>query len=236
MNESPTHPPKPRKTGLIQASAVILWKDLKSEARSKEILAAMFVFALLAILIFSFALELDRRGREANAAGVLWVTLIFAGTLGLGRSLGREKDQSCLEGLLLAPVDRSALYFGKLAGNGIFMLLVALLLLPFLSVLFDTSFFKPLIGLVIGLGILGYAGIGTLIASMSIHARGRELLLPILLLPLALSILIPAVRATRGLLESAPLSEWSIWLNLLAASTLIYITLSYLFFDYIVEE
>lgn len=235
-NEHATALPAPRQTGLIRAAAAIAWKDLQVELRSKETVSAMFVFALLAIMIFSFALEFDRSERQASAAGVLWVTLIFAGTLGLGQSLGREKDQGCLDGLLLAPVDRSALYFGKLAGNFVFMLVVGLVLLPLLSILFDISFFKPLVFATLLLGILGYAGVGTLIASMSIYARGREVLLPILLLPIALSILIPAVRATRGLLEGVPTAELLTWFNLLIGTNVIYITLAYVLFDFVVEE
>jgi heme exporter protein B len=223
-------------TGLFKAAAAIAWKDLRVELRSKETVSAMFVFALLAIMIFSFALEFDRSGRQASAAGVLWVTLIFAGTLGLGRSLGREKDQGCLDGLLLTPVDRSALYFGKLAGNFIFMLVVAIILVPLIVVLFDTPFTRPLIAVALLLGVLGYAGVGTLISSMSVYARGREVLLPILLLPIALSILIPAVRATRGLLEGAPLNELTVWFNMLIAANVIYITLAYMLFDFVVEE
>lgn len=236
LEPQPAPPLTRRRIGLFRAAAAIAWKDLRVELRSKETLSGMFVFALLAILIFSFALEFDRTGRSASAAGVLWVTLIFAGTLGLGRSLGREKDQGCLDGLLLAPVDRSALYFGKLAGNFVFMLIVGVVLLPFLTVLFDTSFFKPLIGAVLLLGILGYAGVGTLISSMSVYTRGREVLLPILLLPIALSILIPAVRATRGLLEGIPPAELTVWFNLLIATNVIYITLAYMLFDFVVEE
>jgi heme exporter protein B len=116
------------------------------------------------------------------------------------------------------------------------MLVVALILLPLLTVLFDTSFFRPLIPLPLVLGILGYAGVGTLIASMAAYARGREVLLPILLLPIALSILIPAVRATRGLLEGIPLRELAVWFNLLGATNVIYIALAYMLFDYVVEE
>jgi heme exporter protein B len=226
----------PRATSLLEGALAIAWKDLRAEARSKEILSAMFVFALLAILLFSFALELDRTGRAASAGGVLWVTLVFAGTLGLGRSLGREKDEGSLDGLLLTPVDRSALFFGKLVGNFIFMLIVGLVLLPLLTILFDVSFFQPLIVVSLVLGILGYAGVGTLIASMSVYTRGREVMLPILLLPIALSILIPAVRATRGLLEGAPLGELSAWFNMLIGTNVIYITLGYMLFDYVVEE
>lgn len=228
--------PAYRPTGLVRASLAVAWKDLRAELRSKETISAMFVFALLAIMIFSFALEFDRTGRQASAAGVLWVTLIFAGTLGLGRSLNREKDQGCLDGLLLTPVDRSALYFGKLIGNFIFMMIVALVLLPLIAILFDVEIFKGLIVVVLLMGILGYAGVGTLISSMSVYARGREVLLPILLLPIALSILIPAVRATRGLLEGALMEELRVWFNLLGATNVIYIALAYMLFDFIVEE
>ncbi len=150
--------PGTRPTPLLKATWAVAWKDLRTELRSKEIVIAMLVFAMLAIMIFSFALEFNRTGREAAASGVLWATLIFAGTLGLGRSLGREKDQGCLDGLLLTPIDRSALYFGKLIGNFVFMSVVALVLLPLMSVLFDVSFFKPMIVVVLLLGILGYAG------------------------------------------------------------------------------
>jgi heme exporter protein B len=221
---------------LFRSTFAIVWKDLRAELRSKETISAMLVFALLAILLFSFALELDKTGREASAAGVLWVTLVFAGTLGLGQSLGREKDQGCLDGLLLTPTDRSALYFGKLIGNFIFMMIVAVMLLPILTVLYDVSFFKPLIVIVLLLGVFGYAGVGTLIASMSVYTRGREIMLPILLLPIALSVLIPAVRATRGLLELIPINELINWFGLLVATNLIYITLAYMLFDFIVEE
>jgi heme exporter protein B len=228
--------PAPRPTGLFKAALAIAWKDLRVELRSKETLSAMLVFALLAIMIFSFALELDRSGRQASAAGVLWVTLIFAGTLGLGRSLAREKDAGCLDGLLLTPVDRSALYFGKLAGNFVFMLIVGIVLAPLLTILFDVSFLKPMIGVVLVLGVLGYAGVGTLISSISVYSRGREVMLPILLLPIALSILIPAVRATRGLLEGAPPGELSAWFNMLIGTNGLYIALAYMLFDFVVQE
>ena len=153
-----------------------------------------------------------------------------------GRSLGREKDQGCLDGLLLTPVDRSALYFGKLIGNFIFMIVVALVLLPLMSVLFDVNFFQPMIVVVLFMGVLGYAGVGTLIASMSAYTRGREVMLPILLLPIALSILIPAVRATRGLLEATAINELAGWFRLLGGTNVLYIALAYMLFDFVVEE
>ena len=232
---SAEHPPA-RAVSIWRGALAIAWKDLRAEARSKEILSAMFVFALLAIVLFSFALELDRTGREASAAGVLWVTLIFAGTLGLGRSLGREKDEGSLDGLLLAPVDRSALFFGKMAGSFVFMLIVGLVLIPLLGILFDVSFFQPLIAAALLLGVIGYAAVGTLIASMSVYTRGREVMLPILLLPIALPILIAAVRAMRGLLDGSPPGELWVWFNLLIVTDVIYVTLGYMLFDFVVEE
>jgi heme exporter protein B len=229
-------PLTPSRPTLINTTLAVAWKDLRIELRSRETVSAMLVFALLAVMLFSFALEFDRVGREAAAAGVLWVTLVFAGTLGLGRSLGREKDEGTLDGLLLAPSDRSALYFGKLIGSFLFMSVVALMLVPVLALLFDSPFIQPLIIGVVLMGILGYAGVGVLVASMAAYTRGREVLLPVLLLPIALSILIPAVRATRGLLEGQPLSEIMVWINLLGAAGAIYILLAYLLFDYVVEE
>lgn len=226
----------PQQTSLWQATLAILWKDLRAESRSKEVVTAMFIFSVLSVVTFNFALELDRAARESATAGALWVTLIFAGTLGLGRSLNREQDQGCLDGLLMAPVDRSALYFGKTIGNFLFMAFVAAMLVPLFSVLFSISLFVPLIPVVLALGILGYAGVGTLISSMAAHARGREVMLPILLLPIALSILIPAVRATRGLLEGREWVDIAVWFQLLIATNVIYIALAYMLFDYVVEE
>ena len=108
----------------LRALWAVVWKDLAAEMRSRELLSAMLVFALLVILIFNFALELERRTSANLTAGVLWVTFAFAGTLGLNRSMAVEKDRGCLDGLLLAPVDRSAIYFGKALGNLLFMLMV----------------------------------------------------------------------------------------------------------------
>src|SRR3989337_2264300 len=108
----------------LRAVGAVIWKDLTAELRSRELLGAMLVFGLLVILIFNFALELDVRARQSVTAGVLWVTFAFAGTLGLNRAMAVEKDRGCLDGLLLAPVDRSAIYFGKTVGNLIFMLMV----------------------------------------------------------------------------------------------------------------
>ncbi len=224
----------------VLAALAVTWKDVRSELRNRQTIAAMLLFALLAVLIFSFALELERTAREAGAAGIIWVTIIFSGILGLGRSINREDEQGSLDGLLLAPVDRSAIYFGKLASNFIFMSVVGFILLVPLTILFNVSSFAfrafPLLVVILLLGILGYAGVGTLIASMAVYTKGRDVLLPVLLLPIALSVIVPAVRATRQLLEGADFAGISNVFSLLIVLNIVYITLAYLLFDFVIEE
>ncbi len=220
----------------FRSLTAIVWKDLAAELRSRELISAMLVFALLVILIFNFSLDLNPRTRQEVTAGVLWVTFAFAGTLGLNRSLAIEKDRGCLDGLLLAPVDRSSIYFGKAVGNLIFMFLVEAIVLPIYSVLYNVNLFNPGLILVIVLGSIGYVAVGTLLASMAVQTRTRDVLLPILLFPLVVPVLLSAVKASTGFLEGLPMTE--IWgsLNLLVVYDLIFIALAFMFFDYIVEE
>jgi heme exporter protein B len=225
-----THP------SFLRSIGAIVWKDLAAEMRSRELLSAMLVFALLVILIFNYALELDVKARSTITAGVLWVTFAFAGTLGLNRSMATEKDRGCMDGLLLAPVDRSAIYFGKAIGNLIFMFVVEIIVLPLYSVLYNVNLFHPGLLAVILLGSLGYVAVGTLLASMTVQTRTRDVLLPILLFPLAIPVLIAAVKASGGFLQAAEMSEIWPWLNLLIAYDVIFIAVAFMVFDYVVEE
>ncbi len=219
-----------------RAMAAIIWKDLAAELRSRELLSAMLVFALLVILIFNFSLELDAQARSTVTAGVLWVTFAFAGTLGLNRSMAMEKDRGCLDGLLLAPVDRSAIYFGKAIGNLIFMLVVEVIVLPVYSVLYSVNLFRPGLLLVILLGSIGYVAVGTLLASMAVQTRTRDVLLPILLFPLVVPVLIAAVKGSTGFLQGADIADIRPWLNLLIVYDVIFVAAAFMVFDYIVEE
>lgn len=214
----------------------IVWKDLAAELRSRELLSAMLVFALLVIFIFNFALELDATTRANVTSGVLWVTFAFAGTLGLNRSLAMEKDRGCLDGLLLAPVDRSAIYFGKAIGNLFFMLIVELIVLPVYSVLYNVNLFHPGLLIVIVLGSIGYVVVGTLLASMAVQTRTRDILLPILLFPVVLPIFIAAVKASGGFLQGIPMDEIWPWLNLLIVYDVVFTAVGFMVFDYVVEE
>jgi len=214
----------------------VVWKDLAAELRSRELLSSMLVFALLVILIFNFALELDARERANVTSGVLWVTFTFAGTLGLNRSMAIEKDRGCLDGLLLAPVDRSAIYFGKAFGNLVFMLVVELIVLPVYSLLYNTNLFLPGLLLVILLGSIGYVAVGTLLASMAVQARTRDVLLPILLFPVVIPVVIAAVKGSGGFLQGIPMDEITPWINLLIVYDVIFTAVAFMVFDYVVEE
>lgn len=226
----------PANPSFLRAVAAITWKDLAAELRSRELLSAMLVFSLLVILIFNFALELDITTRRSVTAGVLWTTFAFAGTLGLNRSMAVEKDRGCLDGLLLAPVDRSAIYFGKVLSNLIFMLVVVAIVLPVYSVLYNINLFLPGLLLVILLGSIGYTAVGTLLSSMAVQTRTRDVLLPILLFPVVVPILIAAVKASGGYLIGADMSEILPWLNLLIAYDVIFIAIAFMVFDFVVEE
>jgi len=220
----------------LRSIAAIIWKDMRAELRSREMLASMLVFALLVILIFNFALQLNVRERTTITAGVLWVTFAFAGTLGLNRSLAVEYDRGCLDGLLLTPVDRSAIYFGKAIGNLIFMLVVEAVVLPVYSLLYNQNLFHPGLFAAILLGSIGYSAVGTLLSSMAVQTRTRDVLLPILLFPLAIPILLAAVKASSGLLQGLDMAE--IWpaINLMIAYDVIFTSLAFMFFENIVEE
>ncbi len=226
----------PTKPSFARAVFAIVWKDIQAEYRSLELVSAMLVFSLLVIIIFNFALNLDIKLRQTITAGVLWTTFAFAGTLGLNRSMAVEKDRGCLDGLLLAPVDRSAIYFGKAISNFVFMLVVEAVVLPVYSVLYGINLFQPGLLLVIFLGSIGYVGVGTLLATMSVQTRTRDILLSILLFPVVLPVLLPAIIASNGFLTGTELSENMFPLALLIAYDIIFISVAFMVFDNVVEE
>ena len=222
--------------GFLHKVWAIVAKDVAAELHTREMISAMLVFSVLAMLIFSFALDLQRAMARAVAPGVLWATVAFAGTLGLSRSLAREQQTGCIDGLLLVPMDRSAIFFGKALGNLFFMAVVEAVLLPLFSALFDVPLLQPGVLLVVVLGTIGYAAVGTLLAAIAVNTRAREVMLPILLLPLAIPALIAAVQASGGLLDGATLAEVGGWIRLLVVYDLLIVAASLLTFSHVVEE
>jgi heme exporter protein B len=221
----------------IRKIIAIVVKDVAAELRTREMLSSMFVFSLLVILIFNFAFDLRAQNQKTLAPGVLWVAIAFAGMLGLSRSFIMEKDRGSMEGLLLTPVDRSAIYLGKMLGNVLFIVAVEIIILPIFVVLFNLSAGDlPLLVGVMILGTIGFAGVGTLFSAMAIHTRAREVLLPILLFPVIIPVMLSAVKLTAAILDRLPFADVQNWFSLLVAFDAIFMALSFMLFDYVMEE
>ncbi len=214
----------------------IIRKDIRVEWRGRQGVPVMLVFSLLVVFLFNFALQLSPELQSGLAAGLLWVSLAFAATLGLNRSISLERERRALDGLLLAPVDRSAIFFGKSMSNFLFTTLVALILVPVFSLFYGQNMLKLPLLLIILLGVGAYTSLGTLLAALSIQTRTRDVLLPVLLYPLALPILIAAVEASRGILSGQSLGDSRSWLLLLLAGDILFNAAGLMFFETILEE
>ncbi len=216
----------------------LIWKDLLVEFRTKETLASLLMLGLLTLLVLSFAFDPASELRPLAAPGTLWVAVIFAGVLGINRSFLAERDNDCLQGLLLCPVDRGSIYLAKTAGNTLFMLAAQLFIVPIFVIFFNLSPSLALLRLflVLALGVLGFAAAGTLFAAISVRTRAREVMLPLLLLPLVIPVFIAGVSATAKILEGKPLGEVARWINLLIGYDVIVVTLGWMIFEYAVEE
>ena len=216
----------------------IVWKDFVTEFKTRELFSAMFIFALLVILIFIFSVNLSIVKASEVGPGILWVAFLFSGTLGLNRSFVLEKENGCLMGLILAPADRTTIYFGKLISNFIFLTAMELFILPLFMVFFNIDLLEHLLPLllVIFLGTLGFCTLGTLLSSLSSNLKTREIMLPILLYPLLVPIVIGVVRMTGQILAGEPLSGMMNWIGLTASFDIIYIGVSIMTIDHILEE
>jgi heme exporter protein B len=222
----------------IIRTLAILRKDLLAEWRTKERLSPMVFFVLLTLLVFNFSFELGGAALHEIGPGVLWSAFVFASLLGLNRSFVDERENSCLDALLLAPGDRGAIYIGKMLGNLIFLLVVELISLPFFTLFFNLSpgpFLFPLLSIFL-LGSASLAAIGTLFAAMSSNMRLRELLLPLLLLPMAMPALIACVEATALALRGSGMEELFPYLRILAVYVAVFTTLALLLFEHVIEE
>jgi heme exporter protein B len=217
---------------------VLIWKDLLVEARGRETVTAGVVFALLVLVIFNFAFDLRVESVAAVAPGVLWVTVTFAGVLGLGRAFARERDRRTLDGLLLAPVDRSALYLAKTITSIASMLVVEAVALPAFIGLFNLVVDVPLLTLALVLGTIGFAGVGTLFAAIAAHTRAREVLLPLLLFPVQVPVILATVKSTGAAIRMPGLDPPAVgqWLGLLVAYDALFLALSLVLFEYAIDE
>jgi len=218
--------------------AAILRKDLLLEWRSREALTSMGFFSLLVVVLFGFAFQTEKIDPGLQAPGLLWIAFSFSGVLGLHRSFALEREGGCLQGLLLAPVDRSAVFLGKVVVNLILIGMVEALTYPVFSILLRVPILHalPSLALVAFLGTLGFAEVGTLLSAVSSGSRLREVLLPLILYPIWVPVLLSSVEATGLALTGKPLAEGSTWITLLVVYDLVFLGAGLLLFDHLLEE
>ena len=223
----------------LEAIWLVIRKDLQIEVRSRELLYTTLFFAVSCVLVFAFGFVREGRPVEDAAAGILWITIAFSGTLALGRAFERERQNETLRGLLMAPVERPALYLGKLAGILLLLLAVEVVVVPLVALMFQAPVMKhPLVlsGLLVA-GTLGFAAVGTLFAAMLVRARSRDVLLPILLYPMTIPVIIAGVRGTAALLQAetdVPIAR--MWLSMLVFFDAVFITLALWTFEAVMTE
>jgi heme exporter protein B len=226
-------------SAFFRTAWLIVRKDLTVEIRSLELVFTTVFFAVLCVLVFAFAFVEEGRPLEHAAAGILWIAIAFSGTLALGRTFERERQAETLRALLLAPADRPALYVGKLLGVVALMLLVQALIVPLVGLFFQAPVFASpllLIGLLLS-GTVGYAAVGTLFAAMLVRARSRDVLLPILLYPIAIPVIIAGVRGTAALFQAVPDEPMArFWIALLLFFDVVFVTLALWTFEPLMTE
>jgi heme exporter protein B len=212
----------------------IVWKDLRCELRTRQVWIGMAMFALLVLVVFNFAFDLRVDNKAAVAPGALWIAFVFASVLGLGRTLAAEQDRGSMDRLLLCPVDRTAVYCAKLIGNLAFIGAVEVVALPIFAAIYDLPIITGLILPIVLLGTIGVAAVGTLFSAVAATTQAREVLLPLLVFPLIVPVVIGAVKATEALVS--PVSGDAPWLGLIAAFDVIFLSLSAVTFQYVIEE
>ena len=221
--------------GSLSKVLAIFWKDVLLEIRTKEIVVSVLVFALLVVVIFNFAFEPETATMNLVAPGILWVAFTFAGVLGLNRVFALERENSRLAGLLICPVDPVLIYWGKLLGSFTFMLAIEIVITPIFLVLLNLPLFLPRLLLIIVLATLGFTSVGTLFSALAVNIRARDIMLPILFLPIVVPVVIAAVEATAVVLQAGPWGDMLMWLQIMIAFDIIYAVVATLVFQYVVE-
>jgi heme exporter protein B len=216
----------------------LIRKDLQIELRTKETLASLLLVAILTLLILSFAFDPGSEARREAAPGALWVAVTFAAVLGLSRSFAAERENECLQGLLLCPIDRGTIYLAKTIANFVFMMAAQIAIVPIFVFFFNQDITPGWVGVPcsLALGIFGLAAVGTLFAAIAVRTRAREVMLPLLMLPIVAPLFIAGVRSTAGLLGGQAFGMVAGWLNLMLAFDVVFMVVGWLLFEYAVEE
>ena len=223
-------------SGLLGPMLIIVWKDLLLELRSKDLVVSIVVFGLVVVVVFNFALN-NTPGRSAELApGILWSAFAFSAVLGMNRAFVRDQEQGGLEGLLISPVSRDAIFLGKALTSLIFMLLVEAALLPVYAVMLDFSVLSWSLMLTILLGTLGFAVVGTLFSAIAVQTRSREIMLPVLFFPVLLPVIIAAVEASSRAVGGVTFIGLGRWLPLIVVFDALFLVICPWVFSFVVEE
>ena len=222
---------------LLTETFLLLKKDLVLEIRRRESLLTMFFFGTLLLFVFHFSFELVPERVAQITPGLLWLAFLFTGTLGLAQLFEAERDNHCLEALLLSPLDRGALFLAKTCFNFVLMVLVEIIVIPMFWILFNLQSWElvPYLFLVTVLGTVGFCALGTLLSAMTLKARARELLLPLVLFPLMIPVILSTIRCMEAILRNGAIGDALPWLRLLVGFDVIFLTVGVLIFDWVIE-
>ena len=218
--------------------ATIVWKDIITELRTKELLSTMIAFSILVVVVFNFSLNLSKQLVLMVIPSILWITFIFVGILGLSRSFALEKENNAVVGILLTPTDRSIIFIAKCLSNFIFLSLIQIILLALVVLFFNLDISGTMLNLAIILffGTIGFVSVGTLFSTMAINTNLREVILPILLFPILIPLIINAVKATSVIIMGGTFGDIVQYLKILIAFDLIFLTLCAVIYEFVIEE
>ena len=220
----------------LSKAIAITWKDALSEMRTKEIVFSVLIFTFLVIVTFNFAFGASQETMRLVAPGILWVTFTFAGILSLNRSFIPEKEDGCLEGLMACPISREVIYVGKVLGSLLFLLIIEIIALPIFALLFNLPLLSAQFVTITFLATVGFVAVGTLFSALAVNTKAREMVLPILFLPVVVPIIISAVKASGLALAGESWSGLSSWLQIIGAFDAIFLVVSFWVFAFVIEE
>ena len=225
-------------TMFLQQVLALLTKDLKTEWRTREIFTSMFVFAVLVVVVFNFAIGADTELIRQVVSGVIWIALSFASVLGVQRTGHMESEEDGLQGVLLALHDRSVLFIAKMLAQMLYLLAIVVCTLPLCGIWFRIDFIACIGELCVAfmLGMLGLSIVGTLFGMIALHTRACEVMLPMLFLPVSIPLTIAAVQATAQLIDGKSLRDIADYLTLIGIFDVVFFVLALIVFDYVVEE
>ena len=220
----------------LRPIGVLVWKDILLEIRSRELVVSMLVFGLMLVVVFNFALSVTPQRVTTVAPGILWASFAFAGVLAMSRAFAREREQGGLDGLLLTPVSRDAIFLGKATAIFLFMLLVEAILLPIFAGLMGFSAVSFTLLLTIVLATAGFALVGALFAAIAVQTKSREILLPVLFFPVILPVIVGAVQSTKLAIGGESVVGIGHWLPLIGAFDAVFLVICPWVFSLVVEE